>query len=103
MLLFVAVMLPAVISVFIYDSASNGEIKPRQLVYIYSISNILINSVCALIKRFVLGTAGATLAAGTDMTPSALLNYMVIAVPAAIVIGFIVSLLKRANVRVSKE
>lgn len=103
MLLFVAVMLPAVISVFIYDSVSHGEIKPRQLIYVYSISNIFINSVCALIKRFVLGTAEVTLAAGTDMTPSALLNYMVIAIPAAVIIGFIISLFKRGNVRVSKE
>lgn len=103
MLLFVAVMLPAIISVFIFERATGSDLKLKGFLYIYSASSLCVNLICAIFKRFVLNTADALLSIEGDMTPSAFFNYLVMAIPAAVVVGIFAALLKRENVTVTKE
>ena len=101
--LFVAVMLPAVVSVFIFERANGSDLKPKSFLYLYSASNLCVNLICAALKRFILNTAEAALSVGGDMTPSAFFNYLIMAIPAAAVVGITAALLKRENVKVRKE
>lgn len=103
MLLFVAVMLPAIISVFIFERATGSDLKLKGFLYLYSASSLCVNLICAAVKRFVLNTAEAALSAGGDMTPSAFFNYLLMAIPAAVAVGIFATLLKRENVKVRKE
>lgn len=103
MLLFVAVMLPAVISVCIFEGATGTDLKPKKFFCLYALSVICVNLICAAFKTFVLNTGEAVMSAGGDITPSAFFNYSVMAVPAAVAVGLVAALLKRKNVRVSGE
>lgn len=102
MLAFISLFFPALITVCIYERLTKTRLCVKSTVYLYAVGNMAINCVCAVVKKYLLETAEFPLTAGWDMTPSAALNYMIIAVPAAILLGFVAVLLKK-NVRVTKE
>lgn len=102
MLLFIALFFPSVISVLMYDKLLKKDIKIKSFLYLYCIDNLSVNFICALIKKFLFKTADALLTAAT-VTPSVMLNYLLIAVPVAVVVGAVSVLFERKGVRVTVE
>lgn len=102
MLAFIALFFPAFITVCLYGRLEKTRLSLRNTVYLYAASDMAVNCICAFVKKFLFGTADLPLTDGWDMTPSTALNYMIIAVPSAVLLGFIAALLKR-NVKVTKE
>ena len=102
MLAFTALFFPAIITVCIYEHLMKTRLSVKSTVYLYVAGNIAINCICAIVKKYIFKTADMSLVLGWDMTPSAALNYMIIAVPSAILIAFFAVLLKK-NVKVTKE
>lgn len=102
MLAFTALFFPALITVCFYERLTKAKLSVKNTVYLYAVGNMGINCICAFLKKFLFKTADLPLTVGWDMTPSAALNYMIIAVPAAVLLGFIAVLLKK-NVKVTKE
>ncbi len=100
MLVFTALFFPAIITVCIYEHLMKTRLSVKSTVYLYVAGNIAVNCICAVVKKYLFKTADMSL--GWDMTPSAALNYMIIAVPSAILIAFFAVLLKK-NVKVTKE
>ncbi len=102
MLAFTALFFPALITVCIYEHLMKTRLSVKSTVYLYAAGNIAVNCICAFVKKYLFKTADISLLSGWDMTPSAALNYMIIAVPSAILIAFFAVLLKK-NVKVTKE
>lgn len=103
MLLFISLFFPAVISVCICDRICGGHIAKRSCVYLYAVSNVAVNVICAVFKKFVFETADSELALYSgDMSPSIMLNYMVIAIPSAVIVGCVAALIHK-GVKVTKE
>ncbi|MEE1006953.1 MAG: hypothetical protein U0L66_07150 [Acutalibacteraceae bacterium] len=102
MLAFTALFFPALITVCIYEHLMKTRLSVKNTVYLYAVGNIAVNCICAVIKKYIFKTADMSLLSGWDMTPSTALNYMIIAVPSAVLLAFFAVLLKK-NVKVTKE
>lgn len=104
MLCFISLFFPAIISVCICDRLYGGKMRKRSCIYLYAASNVAVNIICAVFKRFLFETADAELVTYLgDMTPSIMLNYMIIAVPTAVIVGCIAALLGKKGIKVTKE
>ncbi len=101
MVTFICLFFPALVSLFIYDKLNNKPLSRRNTVFLYSLFCLLINGACFAFKTLVLGTGNYLLAEGSDMTPSAALNYLIMAGAAAIIFAFIVALTSK-NVKIEK-
>jgi hypothetical protein len=102
MVSFISLFLPAVLAVGIYEWTLKKKISLRHAVYLYAAQNIVINAFCFAVKKFWLGTADGSMLIDGDMTPSAALNYLIIAVPVAVIVAFICALIT-STVKVTKE
>lgn len=86
MLGFICFFFPAVISVCVFEVLSRRNLRFKNLLYRFCANAIVINFICLLIKRFVLGTIGEPLVVSGDMPPSIALNYIVMAVPISVIL-----------------
>ena len=102
MLAFIALFFPSVVSTALYERINNCAMSRRSVLYYYAISNLFINLICLMVKKCLLHTASTSLYAGTDMTPSAALNYMIIAIPMAIIFAFVAATTKK-NFKLQKN
>ena len=96
MIAFICLFCPAVVTVWIYESIGNADLTPKKWLYRYCLSNLLVNLSCFGVKRCILQTASAplyTLAA--DTAPVAALNYLIMAIPVAVILAFVQVLLTK--------
>lgn len=96
MIAFICLFFPAVVTVWIYESIGNTDLTPKKWRYRYCLSNLLVNLSCFAVKRYILQTADApfyTLA--VDTAPIAALNYLIMAIPAAVILAFVQVLLTK--------
>lgn len=90
MVTFIVLFLPAVLSVWIWEVICGKALCKKNWIYLLSLNVILINFGCFAVKKWLLLTAGNSLSSpAADMTPSAAVNYLIMAVPAAVVLAFI--------------
>ena len=96
MIAFICLFFPAVITVWLYETAAGVDLGLKKWLYRYCASNLLVNLVCFGVKRYTLDSAGApfyTLA--VDVTPVAALHYLIMAIPSAAVLAFVQALLTK--------
>lgn len=102
MLAFISLFLPAVFAVGVYEWTLKTKISLRYAVYLYAVQNMAINAFCFAVKKFWLGTADGPMLIDGDMTPSTALNYLILAVPMALIVAFVCALVTK-TVKVTKE
>ena len=93
----ICLLLPSVLSVWIYEGLRKEDLSVKRWLYHYALSVIAVNFLCFFVKQYILGTGEFPLwNFYTDVTPSAAANYLIMAVPAAAVFGIIRALLVRS-------
>lgn len=103
MIAFIILFFPAVITTRIYESVKRAEFSPKQWICRYCVNNVLINFFCFLVKCVILKTGNASLyTLYADVTPAAAMNYLIMALPAAILLGFMQVLLSK-TIKVEAE
>lgn len=103
MIAFIILFFPAVIATRIYEAVKKLELTPKRWISRYCVNNLLINFFCFAVKSVILKTSGAPLyTLYADITPAAAMNYLIMALPAAILLGFIEVLLTK-TVKVEAE
>lgn len=105
MIAFICLFFPAVLGVAIYEHLRKQKLCRRQWFYRYCTNVVFINMICFAVKRFLLGTGGdAFTGVGGDATPATAVNYLVMAIPVAVVLVFLQVLLgKHANVTLEDD
>lgn len=88
MISFIVLFLPAVLSVWLWETFSKSRLCKRNWVYLLSLNILLINFGCFAVKKWILYTGNHTLATlMADMTPAVAVNYLIMAVPAAVALA----------------
>lgn len=96
MIAFILLFFPAVLATAIYEGLKRTSLGRKQWLYRYCTNVLFINLVCFAIKQFVLGTADAPLyTSGLDITPHAAMNYLIMAIPTAVILSFLQVLLNK--------
>ena len=99
----IVLVLPAVLSVWLWEIFHKKQLSKRNWVYLLSLNVMLINLGCFAVKRWVLHTAAtALITKGQDMTPLVAMNYLIMAIPAAIALA-VVEKVVRDKVRICVE
>lgn len=102
MLAFISLFLPAVFAVGVYEWTLKTKLSLRNTIYLYAVQNMAINAFCFAVKKFWFGTGDGPMVLGSDMTPSTALNYLILAVPMAMIVAFVCALVSK-TVKVTKE
>lgn len=102
MLTFISLFFPAVFALGVYEWTLKTKLSLRRAVYLYAVQNMAINGFCFAVKKFWLATGDGPMTLGEDMTPGTALNYLILAVPAAMIAAFICALVTK-TVKVTKE
>ena len=86
----IVLVLPAVLSVWLWEIFSKKHLSKRNWIYLLSLNVMLINLGVFGVKRWVLDTATKALSSMTqDMTPLVAMNYLIMAIPAAIALAVV--------------
>ncbi|MBO4938123.1 MAG: hypothetical protein J6C98_03865 [Oscillospiraceae bacterium] len=99
MITFICLFFPPVLSVFLYEKIQKIRLDLRSFFGYYCLDVVMVNLICFMVKHFVLNTASDSMA---DLTPAGAMNYLVLALAAAVVMAFICVFAKK-NVKISKE
>lgn len=102
MIAFIVLFLPAILSVWIWEAVNKTALPRRNWVYVFALHTVLINFVCFAVKKWILHTADAPIFSFVaDMTPSTACNYLIMALPLAVVFPLIPAMLHwiRTHVR----
>lgn len=86
MIAFICLFFPAVISVWIFELLTKNQLSIKKCIYRFCLNSILINFLCFFIKKVFFNTATYPLYYAPDMLPATAINYLIIAVPLAILI-----------------
>ena len=90
MITFIVLFLPAVLSVWLWEVFSKNHLCKRNWVYLLSLNILLINFGCFAVKKWILYTASNVMASlMADMTPSVAVNYLIMAIPAAVALALV--------------
>ena len=101
MIAFICLFFPAVLGVWFFEHLRKKALTRRELFYRYCGNTIFINAICFVAKRFLLDTGFEAFA---DITPAAGLNYLIMSVPTALVLGFLqVILSKHADITIEEQ
>lgn len=106
MIAFIVLFLPAILSVWIWEAVNKTALPRRNWVYVFALHNVLINFVCFAVKKWVLHTGDAVInSIAADMTPSVACNYLIMALPLAVVFPLVPVVLRwiRTHVRFRLE
>ena len=105
MVAFICLFFPAVLAVGIFEHLRKGPLSRRKWLYRYCTDVALINGICFAVKRYLLDTAADPFASAVaDLTPSAALNYLIMAIPTAIILAVMQALAaKHVTVTVEEE
>ena len=96
MIAFMILFFPAVLATRLYEKLQKTDLTRKQWLCRYCINALLINLFCFLIKVLILHTGTDPLYSWTgDVTPSTAANYLITAIPAAVVLSFLQVLINR--------
>ena len=97
MITFICLFFPAVLSVFAYEKLNRRELNKKHWIYLYATNVLFINLGCFFIKSMVLGTGGNPIFdLYNDMPPSGAMNYLIMAIPLAVVMAVVEVLLEKS-------
>ena len=102
MVTFLCLFFPAALSVFLFEEITHQKHGVRKLAFLYTADVIGVNFLVFAIKRWVLKSAEATLLTGSDMAVSTAFNYLVMAIPIAVIAAVVFSFLSK-RVRLDVE
>lgn len=105
MIAFICLFFPAVLGVWLFEHLQKTSLGRKQWLYRFCTNTLLINGICFGAKRFLLDTAGEPFCSlYADTTPAAALNYLIMAIPAGVVVVFLqVLFTKHAAITVEDE
>ena len=105
MITFIVLFLPAVLSVWLWEVFSKNHLCKRNWVYLLSLNILLINFGCFAVKKWILYTASNVMASlMADMTPSVAVNYLIMAIPAAVALALVEKIVyTKIQIRVEGE
>lgn len=103
MLWFISLFFPAVLSVALVDHMRKNKLSVRGLIYCYATANLFINVACILIKMGLFQIAITSTSVSADMTLQMAADYLIFAIPLAVVFAFIAALLENKNILVKKS
>ena len=105
MITFIVLFLPAVLSVWLWEVFSKNHLCKRNWVYLLSLNVLLINFGCFAVKKWILYTASNVMASlMADMTPSVAVNYLIMAIPAAVALALVEKIVySKIRIRVEGE
>lgn len=99
----ICLLFPAILCVWVYEKLAKHPLTRKNWLYLYALNVVLINAACFLVKKVVLHTADFPFGSfSVDLTPSAALNYLIMALPAGGALAFVEVLLSK-NVKVTVE
>ena len=102
MIAFIVLFLPAVLSVWLWEKTKKTTLAKRNWFYLFTFNTVLINFICFATKKWLLKTGDAVIFSfAADMTPSVACNYLIMAIPLAVIIPFVPVAVRyiRAHVR----
>lgn len=103
MITFIILFLPAMLSMWIYEHVTKSDLSVKRWVNLYGVHVLLINFFCLMMMRLVTDQAGEYLYnREIDIPPYVATSYMLMAIPAAIVLG-VVAVLLHKTVKVELE
>lgn len=100
---FIALFFPAVVSVALTDHMRRSKLSLRGLLYCYTTANLFINIVCILIKMGLFQVAITADSLSANMTMQMSIDYLLFAIPAAVVFSFIATALENKTILVKKS
>ena len=105
MIALICLFFPAILGVGIYEHLRKISLSAKGWLYRFCTNTVIINAVCFVVKRLFLHTADEPFyTLYVDTTPTAALNYLIMAVPVALVLVFLqVVLAKHATVTVEEK
>ena len=104
MIAFIVLFLHAVLSLWIYEVLSKKEMVLKKLIYRFCVNVLVINFICFLIKGYVLTTGGVPfLFDGKQMLPISAFNYLLLALPIAVLIAFLESIVTKKTALAVEE
>ena len=84
----ICLFFPALLCVCIYEKLSKVTLNIRHWLYAFALDTLCINLFCFAVNSCILGSGGQPLRPdGINMTPHAALNYLIITVPAAVLLA----------------
>lgn len=96
MIAFMLLFFPAVLATAIYEHLKKTPLGRKQWLYRYCGNVLFINLICFAAKQFLLDSADAPLYTfGADITPHAAMNYLIMAIPTAVILSFLQTLLSK--------
>lgn len=103
MIALITLFAPAVLAVGLFEKLSKRELGAKKWLYRFCFNALAINLIVFLIKKVILHTSTAPLySLLTDMTPEVVIRYLIMAIPAAVVLVVVEILLSR-HVKVGVE
>ena len=105
MIAFMLLFFPAVLTNAIYEKLQKAPLSRKRWLYHFCGNSLFINLVCFAIKQILLKTGDAPLyTLNADITPHAAMNYLLIAIPTAVILCFFQVLLnKHTKVEVEEK
>lgn len=101
MVALICLVFPAVVSVWIYEALSRKNLTGKKWGYLFALNCLLILFVCVLIMRLFLGNAHEYVL-NWDMHLQHACNYLVLAIPATVVLP-VMEVLLGENVKITVE
>ena len=102
MIAVICLFFPSVLGLWAYEKLSKRALTGMERLFRFCATVLAVNLVCFAVKRFFLSTAYDSLLSGGDMLPGVALNYLVLAIPATVVI-VVVELLFSRKVKIVLE
>ena len=105
MIAFICLFFPAVLGVWFFEHLRKAPLSGKHWLYRYCANVLIINCICFAVKRFFLNTGFDSFCSlYADTTPSAALNYLIMAIPSALIVPFVqVFFSKHATVTIEER
>lgn len=88
MVAFIVYFFPAVASVWFFERLRKTTLDKKAWLYRFAWNTMLINGICFTVKKWFLHTATVSMSSfSADMTPDIACNYLIMAIPLAVVIA----------------
>lgn len=103
MITFIVLFFPAALSMWLYEHVTKTDLSVKRWVSLYAVHNLLINFICMMIMRRLTNQGNDYLFnLQTDIQPHVATDYMIKAIPVALVVG-VAAILLHKTVKVELE
>lgn len=90
MVTFIMLFFPAALSMWLYEHVTKTDLSVKRWVNLYAVHNLLINFICLMLMRLLTDQANDRLYnREIDIPPYVATDYLIKAIPVAIVLGLI--------------